>query len=38
LLQYYAGPSYHRIDGSLSPAEVSQQIQNLLEEIVPLPV
>jgi adenylate kinase len=36
VLEFYRGPDYHRIDGSLTPAEVSLKIEVLLDQPVPV--
>jgi adenylate kinase len=36
VLQHYARALYHRVDGSLAPAEVSRQIEILLDAMTPV--
>ncbi len=36
VLSYYAGSGYRRVDGTLPPAKVSEQIETLLEQAVPV--
>ena len=38
VIQYYAGADYHRIDGTLTPPEVSRQITAALSAIAPVGV
>jgi adenylate kinase len=38
VIQYYAGPAYHRIDGTLTPPEVSGEITAVLHAIAPVGV
>ena len=36
VLHYYAGGGYRRVDGTLAPAEVSREIETLLDQAVPV--